>query len=50
MRLTLDLETVGKSAAINAAAKKWAAANWDYLTKTDTPSDRDWETHFIYSN
>jgi len=37
MRLTLDFQAVGKSAAINAAAKKWAADNWDYLTKTDTP-------------
>ena len=37
MRLTLDFDSVMKSPLINSAACKWAAANWDYLTKTDTP-------------
>ena len=49
MRLTLDFDTVMRSPLINSAACKWAAANWDYLTKTDTPVDRDWETHCLFT-
>lgn len=36
MRLELTKKAVLSSKAINAQAKAWAMANWDYLTKTDT--------------